>query len=46
MTASKASISIALACVSKFSSGCVYYYRNFHVANNPSIAKKFKVDFK
>ncbi|XP_065844690.1 protein transport protein Sec24A-like [Oscarella lobularis] len=34
------------SCVSKFSSGCVYYYRNFHVANNPSIAKKFKVDFK
>ncbi|XP_056420485.1 protein transport protein Sec24B isoform X2 [Hyla sarda] len=34
----------SLACVSKYSAGCVYYYPSFHHKHNPAQADKLKQD--
>ncbi|XP_045848055.1 protein transport protein Sec24B isoform X5 [Meles meles] len=36
----------SLACVSKYSAGCVYYYPSFHYTHNPSQAEKLQKDLK
>ncbi|XP_075056778.1 protein transport protein Sec24B isoform X2 [Mixophyes fleayi] len=34
----------SLACVSKYSAGCIYYYPSFHFQHNPALADKLKQD--
>ncbi|XP_044157864.1 protein transport protein Sec24B isoform X2 [Bufo gargarizans] len=34
----------SLACVSKYSAGCIYYYPSFHQKHNPAQAEKLKQD--
>ncbi|CAH2300782.1 transport Sec24B [Pelobates cultripes] len=34
----------SLACMSKYSAGCVYYYPSFHATHNPAQADKLKED--
>ncbi|KAM4808975.1 protein transport protein Sec24B isoform 2-T2 [Rhinophrynus dorsalis] len=34
----------SLACVSKYSAGCIYYYPSFHHTQNPALADKLKKD--
>ncbi|XP_014640084.1 PREDICTED: protein transport protein Sec24B isoform X5 [Ceratotherium simum simum] len=36
----------SLACMSKYSAGCVYYYPSFHYTHNPSQAEKLQKDLK
>ncbi|XP_045655133.1 protein transport protein Sec24B isoform X5 [Ursus americanus] len=36
----------SLACVSKYSAGCIYYYPSFHYTHNPSQAEKLQKDLK
>ncbi|XP_062964051.1 protein transport protein Sec24B isoform X1 [Cynocephalus volans] len=36
----------SLACMSKYSAGCIYYYPSFHCAHNPSQAEKLEKDLK
>ncbi|XP_008570199.1 PREDICTED: protein transport protein Sec24B isoform X4 [Galeopterus variegatus] len=36
----------SLACMSKYSAGCIYYYPSFHCAHNPSQAEKLQKDLK
>ncbi|XP_060042257.1 protein transport protein Sec24B isoform X3 [Erinaceus europaeus] len=36
----------SLACMSKYSAGCVYYYPSFHTTHNPSQAEKLQKDLK
>ncbi|XP_010639905.1 protein transport protein Sec24B, partial [Fukomys damarensis] len=36
----------SLACMSKYSSGCIYYYPSFHCAHNPAQAEKLQKDLK
>nr|XP_045736567.1 protein transport protein Sec24B isoform X4 [Mirounga angustirostris] len=36
----------SLACMSKYSAGCIYYYPSFHYTHNPSQAEKLQKDLK
>ncbi|XP_012583458.1 PREDICTED: protein transport protein Sec24B isoform X2 [Condylura cristata] len=36
----------SLACMSKYSAGCIYYYPSFHFTHNPSQAEKLQKDLK
>ncbi|XP_072479243.1 protein transport protein Sec24B isoform X2 [Notamacropus eugenii] len=36
----------SLACMSKYSAGCIYYYPSFHHTHNPSQAEKLQKDLK
>ncbi|XP_062430110.1 protein transport protein Sec24B isoform X3 [Rhea pennata] len=36
----------SLACMSKYSAGCIYYYPSFHHSHNPAQAEKFQKDLK
>ncbi|XP_031231351.1 protein transport protein Sec24B isoform X4 [Mastomys coucha] len=36
----------SLACMSKYSAGCVFYYPSFHSTHNPSQAEKLQKDLK
>ncbi|XP_055651261.1 protein transport protein Sec24B isoform X2 [Falco peregrinus] len=36
----------SLACVSKYSAGCIYYYPSFHHSHNPAQAEKLQKDLK
>ncbi|XP_020032728.2 protein transport protein Sec24B isoform X2 [Castor canadensis] len=36
----------SLACMSKYSAGCIYYYPSFHCTHNPSQAEKLQKDLK
>nr|KAF6502489.1 SEC24-like protein B, COPII coat complex component [Molossus molossus] len=36
----------SLACVSKYSAGCIYYYPSFHYTHNPSQAEKLQKELK
>ncbi|KAM9237305.1 protein transport protein Sec24B isoform 4-T4 [Dugong dugon] len=36
----------SLACISKYSAGCIYYYPSFHYTHNPSQAEKLHKDLK
>uniref|UniRef100_A0A5F9C9J8 SEC24 homolog B, COPII coat complex component n=1 Tax=Oryctolagus cuniculus TaxID=9986 RepID=A0A5F9C9J8_RABIT len=36
----------SLACMSKYSAGCIYYYPSFHCIHNPSQAEKLQKDLK
>ncbi|ERE90145.1 protein transport protein Sec24B-like protein [Cricetulus griseus] len=36
----------SLACMSKYSAGCIFYYPSFHSAHNPSQAEKLQKDLK
>uniref|UniRef100_A0A2K5PBA3 SEC24 homolog B, COPII coat complex component n=1 Tax=Cebus imitator TaxID=2715852 RepID=A0A2K5PBA3_CEBIM len=36
----------SLACMSKYSAGCIYYYPSFHSTHNPSQAEKLQKDLK
>ncbi|XP_014448631.1 protein transport protein Sec24B [Tupaia chinensis] len=36
----------SLACMSKYSAGCVYYYPSFHCTHNPAQAEKLQKDLK
>ncbi|XP_063280723.1 protein transport protein Sec24B-like isoform X5 [Prinia subflava] len=36
----------SLACMSKYSAGCIYYYPSFHRSHNPAQAKKLQKDLK
>ncbi|XP_043826263.1 protein transport protein Sec24B isoform X3 [Dromiciops gliroides] len=36
----------SLACVSRYSAGCIYYYPSFHHTHNPSQAEKLQKDLK
>nr|XP_012421650.1 PREDICTED: protein transport protein Sec24B isoform X6 [Odobenus rosmarus divergens] len=36
----------SLACISKYSAGCIYYYPSFHYTHNPSQAEKLQKDLK
>ncbi|KAI5226025.1 Protein Transport Protein Sec24B [Manis pentadactyla] len=36
----------SLACMSKYSAGCIYYYLSFHYTHNPSQAEKLQKDLK
>ncbi|KAG8519436.1 Protein transport protein Sec24B [Galemys pyrenaicus] len=36
----------SLACISKYSAGCIYYYPSFHFTHNPSQAEKLQKDLK
>ncbi|XP_054680538.1 protein transport protein Sec24B isoform X3 [Grus americana] len=36
----------SLACMSKYSAGCIYYYPSFHCSHNPAQAEKFQKDLK
>ncbi|KAM6221820.1 protein transport protein Sec24B [Rhynchocyon petersi] len=36
----------SLACISKYSAGCIYYYPSFHCTHNPSQAEKLQKDLK
>ncbi|XP_069878543.1 protein transport protein Sec24B isoform X1 [Dipodomys merriami] len=36
----------SLACMSKYSAGCIYYYPSFHYNHNPSQAEKLQKDLK
>ncbi|KAF6132768.1 SEC24-like protein B, COPII coat complex component [Phyllostomus discolor] len=36
----------SLACMSKYSAGCIYYYPSFHCTHNPSQAEKLQKELK
>ncbi|KAF2980813.1 hypothetical protein EK904_011098 [Melospiza melodia maxima] len=36
----------SLACMSKYSAGCIYYYPSFHRSHNPAQAEKLQKDLK
>ncbi|EMP40793.1 Protein transport protein Sec24B [Chelonia mydas] len=36
----------SLACMSKYSAGCIYYYPSFHHSHNPAQAEKLQKDLK
>ncbi|KAM9578504.1 protein transport protein Sec24B isoform 1-T1 [Guaruba guarouba] len=36
----------SLACISKYSAGCIYYYPSFHRSHNPAQAEKLQKDLK
>uniref|UniRef100_A0A8C8RQG4 SEC24 homolog B, COPII coat complex component n=1 Tax=Pelusios castaneus TaxID=367368 RepID=A0A8C8RQG4_9SAUR len=36
----------SLACISKYSAGCIYYYPSFHHSHNPAQAEKLQKDLK
>ncbi|KAM6269536.1 protein transport protein Sec24B isoform 2-T2 [Porphyrio hochstetteri] len=36
----------SLACMSKYSAGCIYYYPSFHCSHNPAQAEKLQKDLK
>ncbi|XP_066135903.1 protein transport protein Sec24B isoform X2 [Saccopteryx bilineata] len=36
----------SLACMSKYSAGCIYYYPSFHYTHNPSQAEKLQKELK
>nr|XP_031323698.1 protein transport protein Sec24B isoform X5 [Camelus dromedarius] len=36
----------SLACISRYSAGCIYYYPSFHYMHNPSQAEKLQKDLK
>ncbi|XP_075277464.1 protein transport protein Sec24B isoform X3 [Opisthocomus hoazin] len=36
----------SLACISKYSAGCIYYYPSFHRSHNPTQAEKLQKDLK
>ncbi|KAM6071844.1 protein transport protein Sec24B isoform 2-T2 [Theristicus caerulescens] len=36
----------SLACMSKYSAGCIYYYPSFHRSHNPAQAEKLEKDLK
>nr|XP_025038466.1 protein transport protein Sec24B [Pelodiscus sinensis] len=36
----------SLACMSKYSAGCIYYYPSFHHSHNPTQAEKLQKDLK
>ncbi|XP_074445483.1 protein transport protein Sec24B isoform X2 [Larus michahellis] len=36
----------SLACMSKYSAGCIYYYPSFHCTHNPAQAEKLQKDLK
>ncbi|XP_051474000.1 protein transport protein Sec24B isoform X2 [Apus apus] len=36
----------SLACISKYSAGCIYYYPSFHRTHNPAQAEKLQKDLK
>ncbi|XP_041363025.1 protein transport protein Sec24A-like isoform X2 [Gigantopelta aegis] len=36
----------SLACISKYSAGCIQYYPSFHTLKNPSLADKFDMDLR
>ncbi|XP_070360661.1 protein transport protein Sec24B isoform X5 [Equus asinus] len=36
----------SLACMSKYSAGCIYYYPSFHCTHNPSQAEKLQKDLR
>ncbi|NXG64021.1 SC24B protein, partial [Hemiprocne comata] len=36
----------SLACISKYSAGCIYYYPSFHHTHNPAQAEKLQKDLK
>ena len=35
-----------VACISKYSGGCINYYPGFHAQSNPSLVEKFEQDLK
>ncbi|XP_013073220.2 protein transport protein Sec24A-like isoform X1 [Biomphalaria glabrata] len=35
-----------LACISKFSAGCIYYYPSYHSVKNPGLVEKFDTDLR